>query len=89
MSARETMSEIPLDDVVQEGWVMVGEAAKLFGYHPKSIGRIIHKISKQPEGEREMRIRKRQSVWEVWLPDLYIYLEGNNRGPRPKHELDT
>jgi hypothetical protein len=68
----------------QEIWVVLYEAAELTGYSIDGIRRIANRIGKLPVEERPIKMRKRSSRWEFWLPDLLAYMDQNNRGPHRK-----
>lgn len=69
----------------QEIWVDIFEAAELTGYNYESMRSVVKRIAKQPEDGREIRMRKRTSRWELWLPDVYAYLDKPGRGPKHKN----
>jgi hypothetical protein len=73
--------------MTEETWVNIVEAAESTGYNRNYIQKLVKKLSKQPEEEREIRLRLRTSYWEVWLPDLVQYISTNSmRGPRKKRK---
>jgi len=79
------MSEADLEKIDSKGiWVDIFEAAEITGYNYHSMRSLVQRISNQPEAEREIRIRKRTSRWELWLPDIYAYLDKPGRGPKHK-----
>jgi hypothetical protein len=88
------MSDIEKQDAedTEEIWVNASEATEITGYNYHSVLKLIFKISKQPEEDREVRMRKRSTGWEMWLPDLlnYIYKPGAGPQTKRKHKnLDT
>ena len=79
------MSEMELEKIEpKEIWVDIHEATELTGYHLESMRKVVHRISRQPEEERDIKMRKRSSRWELWLPDLIVYLRKPGRGPHRK-----
>ena len=70
----------------KEIWVDLFEAAEMTGYNYHSMRSLAQRIGNQPEAEREIRIRKRTSRWELWLPDLMKYVIKPGRGPRKTSE---
>ena len=71
---------------VDEIWVNTSEATEFTGYNYHSIRKMIQRIANQPEDSREIKLRKRSTGWEMWLPDLVIYLKKPGRGPQPKRK---
>jgi len=79
------MSDVELEKIEpKEIWVDLYEAAEIIGYNYHSMRRLIYGMSQQPEDEREIKLRKRTSRWELWLPDLIKYVEKPGRGPYGK-----
>ena len=76
------MSDQPL---IEEIWVNVTEAAGITGYNRQYVMRLANKIWQQPEEGRPVKMRKRSSGYDMWLPDLMTYLEKEGRGPYIKH----
>ena len=68
----------------QEIWVDLHEAVELTGYSLNGIRQLAHRVGKLPEAERPIKMRKRSSRWELWLPDLLIYMNQENHGPLRK-----
>jgi hypothetical protein len=68
----------------EEIWVNLSEAAEIMRYNLLSVRKLADRLSKQPEAEREIRMRKRSFGWEMWLPDLMVYMSKPRRGPKPK-----
>lgn len=73
------------DFAVDSSWVTVTEAAEKTGYNLHSMRKMIWKIAKQPEAEREIKLRERSYGWELWLPDLIKYIDKPGRGPQGSH----
>jgi len=69
---------------VEEIWVDLYEAAEITGYNLHSLRRLAWETAQRPEDEREIKMRKRSSRWELWLPDLFAYIARPNRGPQGK-----
>lgn len=83
------MSDMELNKIEsKEIWVDLFEAAEITGYNYHSMRRLIYGISQYPEDEREIRLRKRTSRWELWLPDLIDYVRRPGRGQRAKKDED-
>jgi hypothetical protein len=59
----------------QEIWVNVTEAAALTGYNRDHMRKLATKLWKLPEDERPVRLRKRSSGYDIWLPDLMAYIQ--------------
>ena len=79
------MSDAEIEKVdAQEIWVDLFEATEITGYNYHSMRRLVYGISQQPEDEREIKMRKRTSRWELWLPDLMKYIAKPGHGPQPK-----
>jgi hypothetical protein len=67
---------------VEQIWVSTGEGAAITGYDRQYLQKLAHKISRLPEDERVIRIRKREGRHELWLPDIFNYIEKYGRGPQ-------
>jgi hypothetical protein len=81
------MSDMELNKIEsKEIWVDLFEAAELTGFNLESMRKLAYRIAQQAEDERPIKIRKRTSRWEMWLPDLVAYTKLPLRGPRPKRE---
>ena len=65
----------------QQIWVMTEEGAQLTGYNSRYLEKLANKISKSPEDERPIKIRKRGGRHELWLPDLLFYIDEVGYGP--------
>jgi hypothetical protein len=73
--------------MAEEIWVNTAEGAQASGYSHQYVQRLVIKMSKTPEEEREIRLRWRISYWELWLPDLMTYIGSKSqRGPRGKRK---
>jgi hypothetical protein len=66
---------------VDEIWVNLNEAAEFTGYHPASLRKLAWTIAQEPEDDRPVKVRKRSNGWEMWLPDLAVYVRRERRGP--------
>lgn len=75
-----------LSNLIEEVWVLSREAAEIFGYSQDSMNKLLHRNARKPEDQREIRVRKRMNIWEMWLPDLYNYMGKSHRGPQPKRK---
>ena len=66
----------------EEIWVMTAEGGKLTGYNSQYLKKLANRISKLPEDERPIKIRKRsEHFYEFWLPDLLHYIDEIGYGP--------
>ncbi|HEX2619653.1 MAG TPA: hypothetical protein VHL11_05890 [Phototrophicaceae bacterium] len=70
-------------------WVNVTEAAEITGYHRAYVQQLVSRLWKKPEEEREIKMVKRSSGYEIWLPDLLEYKKKPMRGPQPKRKSPT
>ena len=81
------MSDAEIEKIEpQEIWVDLREAAEITGYNSGSVKKIAQRMERQPEDQRQVKIRKRTSRWELWLPDLIAYLDGPRHGPQRKRK---
>jgi hypothetical protein len=69
---------------VEEIWVNVTEAAELIGYNRQYTLQLAGKLWQIPEESRPVKMRKRSSGYDMWLPDLAAYIEKTGRGPYTK-----
>jgi hypothetical protein len=84
------MSDAELEKLdSQEIWVDLYEAAERTGYSIDGMRKVAQRVSRQPEEEREIKMRKRTSRWEMWLPDVFAYIERPFRGPHPKRKSEN
>jgi len=65
----------------QEIWVMTTEGGERTGYNSRYLEKLANKMSKLPEDERQIKIRKRGGRHELWLPDLLRYIDEIGYGP--------
>jgi hypothetical protein len=83
------MAEKPDHDLnVDEIWVNTTEAAEFTGYNYHSIRKVIQRIASQPEESREIKMRRRTTGWEMWLPDLMAYVKRPRSGPPIKRKIE-
>ena len=76
------MSDMELNKIEsKEIWVDLYEAAELTGYSIVGLRGVIQRMKQLAEEEREIKVRKRTGRWELWLPDILIYVDRPNRGP--------
>lgn len=66
---------------VEEIWVNTAEGAEITGYNPESLKNLAYKMAQQPEDQRAVKVRKRSNGWEIWLPDLMVYVKRPRPGP--------
>jgi len=83
-----TMQKLDLSSV-EETWVNASEAAEIIGYHSSYTSHLARQMADTPEDEREIRIKKRSTGMEMWLPDLMVYVSKVGRGPKKRHPKDT
>ena len=69
---------------VKKIWVNVSEAAEITGYNRGHMWRLVNTMWNQPEDERPVKLRRRTTGYELWLPDLIGYMEKEARGPYSK-----
>jgi hypothetical protein len=65
----------------QEIWVLTTEGAEVTGYNGQYLKKLAQRMSKLPEDERDIKIRKRVGRYELWLPDLLRYIDEIGYGP--------
>lgn len=70
----------------QDIWVSITEGAEQIGYNREYIKKLLIRVAKQPEDEREIKLRKRSFGYELWLPDLLAYVQKPGRGPQRKRK---
>lgn len=70
--------------IVEETWVNVTEAAEITGYNRGHILRLARTMWHQSEADRPVKLRKRTSGYDLWLPDLMTYIQREARGPYTK-----
>jgi hypothetical protein len=79
------MSDAELEKTeTQAIWVDLYEAAEITGYSVIGVRKIVQKMNLLSQEEREVNIRKRTGRWELWLPDLLVYISQSKRGPHRK-----
>ena len=87
MTTREQLNTARRE-MTDEIWVNITEGAQAVGYHREHLKKLVWLLYKKPEEEREIRLRRRSSYWEIWLPDLAAYIENKpGRGPKKKRKL--
>ena len=77
----------PQTEKIEEIWVNTAEATEITAYNYHSVRKLIQRFANQPEDEREVKMRRRSTGWEMWLPDLMKYLDKPGRGPQPKRKI--
>ncbi len=70
--------------LAEETWVNTTEGAEITGYTVGGLRHLAASMAKKPEEERMIKVRKRSSGWEMWLPDLILYVEQPRTGPTLK-----
>ena len=68
----------------QQIWVTTREGAEVTGYNSQYLEKLANKNWRLPEDERLIKLRKRSGRYELWLPDVLIYIEEIGYGPYPK-----
>lgn len=68
----------------QQIWVTTREGAEVTGYNKQYLEKLAKKNWLLPEDERTIKLRKRSGRYELWLPDLLIYIKEIGYGPYPK-----
>ena len=83
------MSDTELEKIEsQEIWVNTAEATEITGYNYHSIRRLIQRFANQPEEKRDVKMRRRSTGWEMWLPDLMAYVAKPRPGPQIKSKKE-
>ena len=54
--------------LAEEIWVNTAEGAEITGYNSDSLRKLASNMAKKPEEERMIKVRRRTSRWELWLP---------------------
>jgi len=70
--------------IVEEIWVNVTQAADITGYNRQYVLRLARNLWKLPEKSRPIKMWKRSSGYDLWLPDLMNYIENIGHGPHRK-----
>lgn len=65
----------------QQIWVTTREGAEVTGYNSQYLEKLANKNWRLPEDERLIKLRKRSGRYELWLPDVLIYIEEIGYGP--------
>jgi hypothetical protein len=73
----------------QEIWVNVTEAAEITNYNRDHMRKLATKLWKLPEEQRPVQLRKRSSGYDIWLPDLLVYLREFGHGPQRKRKMPS
>jgi len=64
---------------MDDNWISVEEAAKISGYHPEHIRRLIR--------GGKVKGRKFSIVWQVDRSSFYAYLDEQKRAKRPSSNM--
>jgi hypothetical protein len=78
-----TMQNVDLSSV-EKTWVNAAEGSEMTGYHRSYISKLASQMLEKPENEREIRVKKRATGSELWLPDLVTYTHKVGRGPKKR-----
>jgi hypothetical protein len=78
------MQDVDLSSV-EETWVNASEGAEITGYHQDYLSTLATQMLEKPENEREIRVKKRSTGSEMWLPDLMAYRYRVGHGPRKRN----
>lgn len=73
-----------VNDEAEEIWVSATEAAQITGYSAVHLRKVVRENFRLPEEERLIKIRKRSRGYDMWLPDLLVYMEEHGNGPHQK-----
>ena len=65
----------------QQIWVMTTEGAEATGYNRYYLEKLAKKMSRLPDDERVIKVRKRLGRHELWPPDLLLYIDEIGYGP--------
>ncbi len=65
-----------------EIWVNTAEAAEITGYNQSYLSQLASRMWDKPEGEREIKTKRRGGNFEMWLPDLLRHQHRGGKGPR-------
>ncbi|MBZ0298486.1 MAG: hypothetical protein K8J31_02045 [Anaerolineae bacterium] len=63
-------------------WVNTTEAAEITGYNQDYMQQLARRMWRLPEAERVIKMRNRSRRYELWLPDLVVYIQNHGYGPR-------
>ena len=77
------MSDAELEKV-EEIWVTITEGARITGYNRNYVQKLARDNWNMPEDERVIKTRQRSNGYEIWLPDLSLYIQGRGYGPQAK-----
>jgi hypothetical protein len=77
------------DELTGQIWVNTVEAVQLTGYSYVHIQKLARDNWNLPKEERLIRVRRRSGRYDLWLPDLYNYIEKHGAGPQPRLNQDT
>lgn len=72
---------------VEEIWVNSTEGAEITGYSAIHLRKIARENWNLPEEQRLVKIRKRSHSYDMWLPDLVIYISEHGHGPYQKTRI--
>lgn len=68
----------------KEIWVNVTEGAEITGYNRDHVQKLARDNWNKPEDERLIKVKRRSSGYDIWLPDLIRYIEEHGHGPHKK-----
>jgi hypothetical protein len=68
----------------EEIWVNATEGAGITGYSAIHLRKIVRENWKLPDDQRLIKIRKRSHGYDMWLPDLIMYIAEHGHGPYQK-----
>jgi hypothetical protein len=72
------------EPVTEEIWVSTSEGAAITGYSQEYLEKLANKNLRQPEEKRLIQVRKRTGRYELWLPDIFKYIDQHGIGPLHK-----
>lgn len=67
---------------------MTTEGAEATGYNRYYLEKLARKMSRLPEDERDIKVRKRLGRHELWLPDLLRYIDEIGYGPHLDKKIE-
>ena len=78
-----------VEQLIEEIWVSTSEGAEITGYFQTYVQKLARDNWALPEDEREIKVRKRSRGYDIWLPDLLVYMEKGSNGPQVSQKRNT
>ena len=66
----------------EDSWVSTSEGAEITGYYQKYVQKLARDNWNRPEAQRLIKVRKRKRGYDLWLPDLILYMNQYGNGPQ-------